>query len=218
MSAWWSKAACAAAVSLACAMPAPAAVLGVFSYDYGNGTTGGNDVPLDFNRLETDSVRLQDSTQSSPGLPGDVAFDRFDLSSLGGATIDSFEFTLVFDGARSSNGETWFLDIYGSIPGPFVDNRWARLEDDAGIDTLTLTLDALTDAAPIDAFAHIVSTLDFSFGFEETSTGRDRMNIYSASLSVFGTTAAVPIPAPGVLLLGALGALAWRRRRAAATA
>ena len=200
----------ALAAPLLAAAPAAAVVLGTWTHDYG---TNGGYTPENFDQTFADSVRLINGNQS----PSDINFDSFDLSSLSGATIQEITFTITFDGAdTASGGELWYIDIYGSVTGSYNDNVWTTLADDPGLDTLTFTLDAGTDTGGVDAFSHIVSTLELSFGFEETTSPNDWLNIYEATVTVIGE-ANVPLPAPVLLLLSGLAGLAlWRRRGPAA--
>ncbi|MBM2575926.1 hypothetical protein JQC91_06390 [Jannaschia sp. Os4] len=213
--------ACAAFLAAA-PVAAGAATLGVFTHDYGNGTSGTAGVDDytpngSYTTLEADHAFFNNDSNANNVF----AFDSFDLSSLSGATIESIDFTLEFNGANTApDGEQWYFDIYGSDPSTYTDNRWQVLPDDGDpIDVLTFTLDASTDTGGIDAFSHILNTMELAFGFEEaTASNPDWLSVYSASITVYGSPEVVPLPATGVLLLGALAWLGWRRRDGASPA
>lgn len=207
----------ALATALLSAPAAEAATIGVFTYDYGStGRDPGTGSGFGADGIGGDYVQVNDGTVG-PQAPGRF-IDDFSLAGLAGAVIDSITLTITY--ARVGNGERWFLDIYGSDPTNFFDNRYTRLATAQNtLGTVSLTIDAATDALfGIDAFAHSLAQQTVSFGFEEQTGGNDNFRLYDAVLTVNGT-AAVPIPAPGLLLLAALGGLGlWRRRRGTAAA
>lgn len=197
----------AATGMLAAALAAPAAeaaTLGVFTRDYGSGPgridPGGNDV------LATGHVTVSDQSTSR-------FFDSFDFSSLTYSSIDSLTLTLSFSGAGPSfvPFEAWAVRVQGSNASSSSDDRFAALTDAASPQSVTLTLAA--DVLGVNAFAHSLATEQLTFWFSEFTPGADSFRLVSASLTVSGTPAAVPLPAAGGLLLGALGGLAVLRRR-----
>lgn len=207
------------ALGVALASPAAAAPLGSFTHNYG---TGAYD-PSGSDALSTGYVTVSD--QSS------VRFsDSFNFASLQpGNSIDSLALTLTFSaagpdgisfacGAVSFNvSECWQLRAQGANSSTQSDDYFATLF--SNLSPQTFTLSAATDTGGVNAFATSLSTGTFAFWFAE-QTGNflhtDKFNLSSAKLEVFGTPAAVPLPAGGLLLLGALGGLAALRRKRAA--
>lgn len=199
----------AAALGLAFAPVAGAATLGVYTHDYGNG--GGRIDPPGGDRVRGNHVEISEN-QANP------FFDSLDFSDLAGSTIDSLELTLAYDraGPTSIVGfplERWLVDVQGSNGASFADDFTETLVDSAS--PLTLTLSAATDGGGVDAFATSVANLALGFSFDEVGfLGAQTFRLFSATLTVNGTAAAVvPLPAPGLLLIGALGGLGLMRRR-----
>lgn len=197
--------------------PASAAQLAVFTHDYGQGQYNprGNDP------LGPDYVEISEAS-SRPFR------DRFDFRNqiAAGATIDSIELTLDFADAGPSFFfglfplETWQVRVTGSNNGSQADDFVADLVDaDA---PMTFVLDASTDTGGVDAFARAVQRERLTFQFQEPGfINFDTFRLFSATLTINGTPAVVPVPVPGLMLLAGLGGLslaARRRRRGAAQA
>ena len=136
----------------------------------------------------------------------------FDFSGTipAGATIDSFELTLNYQGISGS--ENWFVRVMGSDD--------SMLDDDiitgplaTGSNSTTFTFTAADDGGLVDAFSSSVGSELFRLRFREESSGDDNFLLDNVQLVVNGTPAPIPLPASGLLLLGALGGAAMIRRR-----
>jgi hypothetical protein len=194
-----------AALALAAALALPAlsqAATVTLTHDYG---IGGHD-PAGNDRLGAGYVMVKD--QSTHRFS-----DSFNWASLGFASIDSLALTLDFSRAGPSllPGELWKVRVQGSAFGSFLDDMFMPLA--SVLSPQTLTLDLGTDTRFINAFAHSVATQTLTFWFSEFSPGGDGFRLNSAALDINGTfappssvvPAVVPLPATGLLLLGALG-------------
>ena len=206
------------ALGAALAQPAVAAPvsLGSFTHNYGIGAydPSGNDV------LSAGYVSVSDKST-------DRFADSFNISALLGNTIDKLALTLTFSSAGPSGfsfecnsfnvfatAECWKVRVQGANSSAASDDYFATLFTPQSPQTFALT--SATDTGAITAFANSLSTGIFAFWFSEESSDLDAFQLSSAKLEVFGTPAAVPLPAGGVLLLGALGGLAALRRKRSA--
>ncbi|SDY46428.1 VPLPA-CTERM protein sorting domain-containing protein [Jannaschia faecimaris] len=181
---------------------ATAAVIGTYDYDYsdtGNRSGQGRDQNASGVLIVDDGVTFRDS---------------FNFGNLAGAVIDSFELTFAFSGAGPllfGILESWEVTVEGSDPLGSSDDLFAQLVDDQS--TWTGAIDAST--APGNSFfADAVANMGFNFAFDQSgSLPNNSFRLASVSLAVNGTAAVVPLPAPGLLLLGALAGMGLMRRR-----
>ncbi|MFN4155546.1 MAG: VPLPA-CTERM sorting domain-containing protein [Paracoccaceae bacterium] len=197
---------CAAMITPAVAAPV---LLDTYTHTYGskhgNVDPGGNDV------LSPNHVTVSDQSKSR-------FFDSFDFAALTiGNTIQSLALTLDFNGAGPHGifgwKEAWFVRIQGSDKAASNDDYFDLLIDSHSPQTFTIS--AATDTGSVNAFAASLAGGKFEFWFSEETWFANSFKLKSASLAVFGTpeVAAVPLPAGGFLLIGALGGLAALRRR-----
>lgn len=189
--------------------PASAATLGVFTKDYANG-----DVPVSGGTATAAGWEVSD-TFGAPFL------DVFDFSSLSYSSIDSLVLTLNYGGAGPNSvffgliGENWNVRVGGSDTASTFDDFTGQLDDSTA--PTSFTMDASTDVGGVDAFVTAVVSQSLSFSFDNTFTSLlpESFVLASATLTVNGTSAVVPLPAPVWLLLTALGGLVAMRRRQA---
>ncbi|MEL7184546.1 MAG: VPLPA-CTERM sorting domain-containing protein [Pseudomonadota bacterium] len=187
--------------------PADAATLGVFTQNYG----AGQDQGVQGGTYGNNFVRVEEFAA--------VPFaDTFDFSGLTYDSIDSITLTLDFDraGPRIRNNgvvrEAWDLNVQGSQIGPTFDNFVGLLDDSQA--PMDFVLSAASDVGSIDAFATALANQRITFWFTEPGfISIDNFRLFSATLTVSGTPAVVPLPAPVFLLLTALGGLGLMRRR-----
>ena len=204
------------ALGAALAQPAAAApvLLDSFTHNYG---TGAYD-PSGSDALSAGHVTVSDQSA--------VRFsDSFSLASVLGDSIDSLALTLTFSSAGPSglsfacgyaslslSNECWAVRVQGANSSTQSDDYFATLF--SALSPQTFVLSAATDTlGGVNAFATSLSTGTFAFLFSEQTILADKFNLSSAKLEVFGTPAAVPLPAGGLLLIGALGGLAALRRK-----
>ena len=132
-------------------------------------------------------------------------------------------------------GELWYARVLGGpTPDNSLDDDFFKvipgIDDGEGTDTGTFSfvLDEANDgndsesdrtdavSTPNTAFQSSIDNGFLRLRFREESGGDDIMWLDSAQLEVFGTPAPIPVPASGLLLIGAVsGMLALRRRNAA---
>lgn len=188
--------------------PVSAAVIGSYTYDY---TSTGNRGGQGFAQ-GVDGVRIVDN--------GTTFTDSFSFSELAGATIDSFDLTFAFSGAgptsffgifpieqwNASVGTTSLLNTSSFLLGTLVDNN----------SPATGFVFGGSSGDEADVFDAALANLGLSFSFENVGAlGGLSFDLASVSLTVNGTAASavVPLPAPGFLLLAALGGLGLMRRK-----
>ena len=181
---------------------ANAATLGTFTHDYGIGKydPAGSDV------LGTDYVKVSDQSVARFS-------DSFDFSGLHYDSIDGFILTLGFKRAGPHLfTELWTVRIQGSDPSAASDDLFVPLFDKFSPQPVFVNVatDALTGG---NSFAHSVATETFGFWFSEWTSGADAFKLDFATLTVKGVPTAVPLPATGLLLIGALGGIMGLRRR-----
>ncbi|CTQ49052.1 VPLPA-CTERM sorting domain-containing protein [Jannaschia donghaensis] len=183
---------------------AGAAVIGTYDFDYsdtGNRSGQGRD-------QNANGVLISDD--------GSTFRDSFSFGDLSGAIIESFDLSFTFSGAGPTSFtiftlEEWTVTLEGSDPTGTSDDLFGTLVDATA--PLAGTIDATT-APGSSFFDDALANLGFDFSFEQDGLlPGNSFRLAGASLSVNGTAAVVPLPAPGFLLLAALGGLAMLRRR-----
>jgi hypothetical protein len=202
-----------------------ATLLGSYQHDYGS--LPGRIDPTGNDLLNPASVTVSD--QSTERFA-----DQFDFSSLVYESITSFVLTLTYAGAGPSfsyqclpvigcalvPNEFWTARVQGTDAAAAEDDYYGALSE-GPVQTLTLT--AADDTGGVSAFAQALASKSYAFWMSEWSAGADEMTLTSAKLEIFGTPVSpppgpspVPLPASGLLLVGALGGMALLRRRARA--
>lgn len=202
----------AATLGLSAAQAAPVSYTAIHNYGNGPGDVnpGGND-PLTANY-----VQVRDFSKKRFN-------DSFDFSSFAYTTISSITLTLNYNGAgpvRPSNPtEFWRVRILGSNNAAATDDQFGALTSSLSTTSYLLTA-AIDTLRGRNAFANALNTQSLAFLFAENTSGRDIFRLYSARIDIVGdlagvsrVSAAVPLPAGGLLLLAGLGGLAAVRRR-----
>ena len=141
----------------------------------------------------------------------------FDFTGLRFHSISSMTLTLT----HSINEITspFSLMVAGSDGLSMADDFTSSLTRDGDLIspwvTQSFVMDATTDAGGVDAFATAIRDQELSFSFRDDTPilTPSSMLLSSASLSIEGI-AVVPLPAPILLLLAALGGLGLYGRRA----
>lgn len=182
---------------------ADAAVISTYSRNYGSGP--GEVAPLQGGNLRAGRVHVTDNPARVPFL------DAFDFSALAIGRIESLTLTLDYQGISRPVNERWFLNIDGGNDLSTADEFSSQLARGRGVFEFILT--AATDISGVNAFAQAVATRSLEFWFTETTPDRDNFRLNAATLTVAGTSAPVPLPAPVWLLLSALAGLGLLRRR-----
>lgn len=198
------------AAALCLGLEANAAPVLLDSYLHSYGTNAGHIDPAGSDTLGGDFVQVSDTSSTRFS-------DVFDLSGLVYDTITSFDLTLTFRDAGPSliPGELWSVRVQGSNSASSLDDLFAVLIG-SGWSNQTVTLSTGTDLLTVNAFAQSVASESFAFWFSEFTPGTDKFKLASAELDVYGTApTTVPLPAGGLMLLGAFGGLAALRRRKA---
>lgn len=170
---------------------------------------GADGVPEAGNRpglLGTDYITVNDVKKE------ERFFDTISFADLVYDTIDTITLTLGFADAGWGSILTELWLVYaptGFTPGGSLDtNSGTR----ATLGKLTGTGEVSFNISA-DVFATAVAAEKLGFWFGEEAFWPNEFKLKSATLDVSGTVAAVPVPAAGLLLLGALGGLAVVRRR-----
>lgn len=198
--------------ALCLGLEANAAPVLLDSYLHSYGTNAGHIDPAGSDSLGGDFVQVSDTSSTRFS-------DVFDFSGLVYDTITTFDLTLTFRDAGPSliPGELWSVRVQGSNSASSLDDLFAVLIG-SGWSSQAVTLSTGTDLLTVNAFAQSVASESFTFWFSEFTPGTDKFKLASAELDVYGTIptpTTVPLPAGGVMLLGALGGLnALRRRKA----
>lgn len=232
----------AAALALVTPIIANAAtsLLESITFDFGTGPSQVDDVSVvGANVVGTDRVFVEDVNKNANSLRANFDF----VSDLSTKTIDRFVITLQIAGvsaltpALDANGravsgsdevgELWWAEIRGATAGT-SDSFYKRLPGSVNIisNTFSFTLDATNDGGELGsdrldgtantAFATSIAQDRIRLRFREESALADGFELLSATVDVYEVAAPVPVPASGLLLLGAVGGVAaWKRRKSA---
>ena len=135
--------------------------------------------------------------------------DAFDFSSIAFDSIDRFEITLDFTGARNQQGlfssERW--NVRGASNYEQSATTFGNQLNGGGTQTFVFNSSAAL-------FGDIVNAETFMLSFSSNSNSNN-FNLSSARLEIFGVSALASVPEPGTLALvgAALLGLAFSRRR-----
>jgi hypothetical protein len=171
---------------------ASASLLGSLTHDYGSGE--GKTDPGGTDPLSSDYVLVRDYTDS--GNNSDRFTDTFDYHSLAYDSIEEFVLTLEFSNTDRSAFfvpvEDWRVRPGGTeVASEYFDIN--RVGDNKATQSFT-----------IDSGFSVFDTLadgSFEYWFAEESLFENQFKLYNATLEVYGTPSAVPLPA-AVWLLG----------------
>lgn len=240
------KTICAAAVfALATPLTATAAtsLLESITIDFGTGAGQESRVGVvGANIVGSDRVFVEDANKNADSLRPNFDF----VTDLSTKTIDRFVITLQIAGVSDITpelgsdglplsgadpvGELWFAEVRGSSGGP-TNSFYKRLPGSVAAGAtpgsiFSFELSAANDGGefgsdrtngtPNNAFATSVAQDRIRLRFREESALADGFELLSATVDVYEVAAPVPLPASGLLLLGAVGGMAaWKRRKAA---
>ncbi|MCC5795167.1 MAG: hypothetical protein JJT85_10610 [Chromatiales bacterium] len=193
---------------------ANAALIGTITHDYGTGPGQVSTPSLGAGTCDTLNSNSITVTNSS-GCQR--FFDVFDFSGFAYDSIDSFELTLGFSDTNSLV-EQCFLFFCSDVRDDWrVRPASSAINGSASLPAMTRSDSYVEQTfafdSTLDLFGDIVAGEAFYLWFAQEAGGARSFELFSASLSVFGTpTAAVPAPAPLGLLLGGIALLALRRQ------
>ena len=201
----------ALALSLALGGAAQAATA-TFTHDYGT-VDGAAPIYGSGGTMAADHVKVLDTYDSA----GNRFYDELDFTSLTGSTINSLTLTLQFADAPYQpfiigSWQEWI--VFGTTNGgtnPSDRSQIGGRLNSSGLATWEQLL------VVGNVFDQAVSAGKMAFWFADEGGLVNTFKLYSASVTVDYTpaAAAVPLPAGGVLLVGALGGIAALRRRKA---
>lgn len=173
---------------------ASASLLGSLTHDYGSGE--GKTDPGGTDPLSSDYVLVRDYTDS--GSNSDRFADTFDYHSFAYDSIEEFVLTLEFS---NTNYSFW------GLPAEYWRVRPGGTNNLFELFSLNITRvgdNKATQSFTIDSEFSVFNTLadgSFEYWFAEESLFENQFKLYNATLEVYGTPSAVPLPA-AVWLLG----------------
>lgn len=163
--------------------------------------------------LNSDSVTIRNTSGCQRFV------DVFDFTDLLFDEIDYFELTVTYNENRRGGsilgflfGEHWAVrPAYGVATGEASSNTIPLLSTVAA----TPITSSYQFTSSMDVFNSIVTNQQFYLWTAQQGTQTHEFNLFSATLSIFGTASASEVSAPGSLALLGLGTalLGLRRRR-----
>ena len=226
-----SIAAAVVAASTTLAAPAAAETLDIITNLYGSNAEHAD--PIGDDVVHGDHVRIFD-TSTATGYTQFI--EIFDFNVPYGSTIEEFKITLTYSRIAAEEvitnvqGENWYARVLGDQNSTLDEDYFETVMPSGpttGVMSFSLTAEDDTptgggqdrpDGTPTTntAFQTSVDEGRVRLRFREESGGEDNFVLFSTQLEVIGTLAPIPVPASGLLLLGALGgAAALRRQRKA---